>query len=221
VTARGRARAVPRHEGEVAAAGPGLAVDTANVAPVPMRRFRCLNPFHFMPGWHIPVPGTGEFACSVESIWQGLKLVDGATDLAMLRRPARKRPPEDERTGDYDYGGSVFRFGERTIDLVAARYLIYLPTYLYLLDRLVPDLVLREISDALGQGRDVFFYDWDANFDIEDDSASFSHSAVLAAWFGGCLEPELERRDRWLVDVGPGHDSPALALRRYRRLHTR
>jgi hypothetical protein len=215
----GRVLAVARQQGQ--SAGPGLAVDTADAAPGGMRRFACLNPFHFRPGWRIPVPGTGQLACSVESVWQGLKLVNGATDLAMLRRPPTKRPPEQERTADFDYRASVFRFGSRTIDLVSARYLIYLPTYLYLLDRLVPDIVLREITDALERGRDVHFYDWDANFDIEDPGTSFSHSAVLAAWFGGRLEPLLERRDRWLAGAGAGQDGPLLALDRYRCAHSR
>lgn len=215
----GQARAVSRQRGENS--GTALAVDTADAAPAHMRRWAYLNPFHFRPGWRIPVPGSGEFACSVESVWQGLKLVDGATDLAMLRRPAAKRPPEAQRGNGFDYRASVFQFGSHTIDLVTARYLIYLPTYLHLLERLVPDIVLREITDALANGQDVHFYDWDANFDIEDASASFSHSAVLAAWFGGRLEPELDRRDRWLAAAGIGRDDHPLALDRYRRLHSR
>ncbi|MEU7524208.1 hypothetical protein AB0A74_00580 [Saccharothrix sp. NPDC042600] len=220
MTGRGSALAVPRHEGEAAAAGPGLAVDTADAAPASMRRFRCLNPFHFEQGRNIPVPGTDRFACSVESVWQGLKLVDGVTDPDMLRLPARKRPPESLRTGDYDYSASLFCFGGRTVDLVTARYLIYLPTYLHLLDRLVPDAVVGEVHDALDRGRSVYFYDWDANFDIEDDRDSFSHSAVLAAWFGGSLERELRRRAHWLGRHGI-RDGPPLDVDRYRRLHSR
>jgi hypothetical protein len=215
----GQTRAVSRQRGQTS--GPALAVDTADAAPAAMRGWACLNPFHFRSGWRIPVPGTGLLACSVESVWQGLKFVDGLTDLDMLSRTPTKRPPEAERVAGFDYSASVFRFGPHTIDLVTARYLIYLPTYLYLLDRLVPDIVLREITDALANGTDVHFYDWDANFDIEDASASFSHSAVLAAWFGGRLEPGLDRRDRWLSAAGIGQDGPGLALDRYRRLHSR
>ncbi|SEF23490.1 hypothetical protein SAMN05421837_102207 [Amycolatopsis pretoriensis] len=221
MTARGQARAVTRQQGESIPVGAGLAVDTANAAPEAMRRFRCLNPFTFASGWRIPVPGADAFAHSVEGIWQGLKLVDGQTDLAMLHSPARKRPPEHERVNGYDYAGSVFSFGSRTIGLVAARYLIYLPAYLHLLDRLAPESVIREIAGRLQHGHDVHFYDWDANFDIEDDHSSFSHSAVLAAWFGGHLDSLLVRRDRWLTENDATAQSAPLALTRYHGLHAR
>src|SRR5580693_3107455 len=79
-TRRGAARAVPR-PAPGAPPPPGLAVDSYNGAPPSMHRFRALNPFDFDPEHRIPVPGRGETSCSVEAVWQGLKLVDGVPDL--------------------------------------------------------------------------------------------------------------------------------------------
>jgi hypothetical protein len=217
-----RCRAVTRATGTaLPAGGSTLAVDTALAAPASMRRFVTMNPFHHDPGLRLPVPGrpADVRACSVESIWQALKLVDGITDVDMLTRPAAKRPPEsarDER--GYDYGATTFSYGDGRLGLVSARYLIYLPAYLYALDQVVPQEVLTEIGDALAAGRDVVFYDWDSNFDIEDAGDSFSHSAVLAAWFGGRLESEfLSRRARWLG--GEEAARSPLRLDRYHRFH--
>ncbi|MEU7360196.1 MULTISPECIES: DUF6939 family protein [Streptomyces] len=195
-------------------------MDTALAAPASMRRFVTMNPFHHDPALRLPVPGlpADVRACSVESVWQALKIVDGATDLGMLTGPPSKRPPESERGPGYDYGATTFSYGGRPIGLVAARYLIYLPVYLYALEHVVPEEVTREIGDALSAGRDVVFYDWDSNLDIEDTRDSFSHSAVLAAWFGGRMENEfVARRARWL-----GADEAArapLPLDRYHRFH--
>ncbi|MFI5758511.1 DUF6939 family protein [Streptomyces sp. NPDC051569] len=183
-----------------------------------------MNPFHHDPDWRIPVPGQPPHlsACSVESVWQALKLVDGATDLPMLTRPADKRPPEAERGEGFDYRATTLCHAGRPAGLVDARYLIYLPAYLYALDQLVPEEVLAEIGEALAAGREVLFYDWDDNVDIEDAGSSFSHSAVLAAWFGGSVEHDfVARRARWFDRPGrtaPGADPP-LALDRYRRFH--
>ncbi|MET7737585.1 hypothetical protein ABZT02_40670 [Streptomyces sp. NPDC005402] len=188
-----------------------------------MVRFRAMNPFHFVPEWRIPVPGLDDYAQSLESVWQALKLVDGHTDLPMLHTPPVKRPPDQERGPGYDYAASVFRFGDHMLDLVTARYLIYLPTYLYLLDRLVPESVVEEILGTLAGGGGVVFYDWDANHDIEDTNGSFSHSAILSSWFGGTLHPDiLDRRERWLArhqDRWRPEMVTALPLARYQQSH--
>ncbi|MFI9275826.1 DUF6939 family protein [Kitasatospora sp. NPDC052896] len=217
----GTTRAVSRAEGLALTDRNALPVDTALAAPDGMRRFVTLNPFHFDPHWRIPVPGLDAVSCSVESVWQALKLVDGATDLTLLARPAVKRPAEDQRGAGFDYPASTLSYAGTTIDLVTARYAVYLPTYLHLLDRLVPDAVLDELRTALDQGRDVVFYDWDDNTDIEDARTSFSHSAVLAAWFGGRIEEFTGRLTRWrALHPDSAHCLRAdLPLDRYLRFH--
>jgi hypothetical protein len=68
-------------------------------------------------------------------------------------------------------------------------------------------------------GNDVFCFDWDANIEIEDGSASFSHSALIAAFFNGTLDAYADRfADRWTSF----HERPApeLPLTRYCGLRT-
>lgn len=208
-----RCRAVPRAEG-VTGRPDALHVDSADCAPHCMVRFATLNPFHFDRKWRIPVPGIKRHACSIESVWQGLKVVAGEIDTGMFDRPPRKRPPEDERGPGYNYAASEFRFDESTIDIITARLLIYLPTYLYVLDRLVPDTVVAEIATALADGQEVLCYDWDSNVDVLDPRSSFSHSAIVASWFGGRLTetflPEYTARGGRVAD---------LALGRYQQSH--
>lgn len=178
-----------------------LMVDTFNGAPTTMAEFRSFNPFCVWPTHTFPVPGRdGCFARSVEGIWQGLKIVRGETDFGQFDCDPQKRPSDAKRAADpkFVYRNSRFQLGEETLDLITARLLIYLPTYLYLLDRVVSDsLVCRIRAACCTQG--VIFYDWDDNFDILDDSRSFSHSAILSAWFRRTLVPDLIERGRFYL----------------------
>lgn len=220
---RSVARAVPRADGLRLADGDTgtLCVDSADCAPASMERFRCFNPFRFVPDLGLPVPGQSVSACSIESVWQGLKLVDGQTEFSMFTRPPYKRPSEQERQRPgYRYEEAVFLYGTDVVDLVTARYALYLPTYLYALDRLAPQAVIEEIDGALEAGRAVAFYDWDDNFVLTDPSRSFSHSAILAAWFNATLERMLVRPAiHWLQRQGLDLPESAFPTERYRKLH--
>ncbi len=187
------ARAIPRPELPPNGPSAPLCVDSLDGAPAFMARFKVFNPFYVHRRAVIPVVGMPKVrARSVEAVWQGLKFVDGDTQLDMFDLPPWKRPPEEQRLlGGYSYEGSTFLYGQREIDLLSARLAIYLPTYLYLLDRLVPQRLIDQIDASITEGRGVVFYDCDANHDITDPSTSFSHSAILAAWFNGRLEWEL------------------------------
>lgn len=219
------AHAVSRSEGvkRLAASKDVLCVDTANCAPPEMARFSVFNPFHFDHMAVIPVPGQNEFACSIESIWQGLKIIDGQTDFAMFKRVPSKRPSDSMRQRmDYVYEETKFLFGKFVIDLISARFVIYLPTYLYVLENLVSTAIIEEIFDTLQCGCDVIFYDWDDNHDITDPSSSFSHSAILAAWCNGTLDETLLRPARQLIQFRPEFGPESIfdvSMQRYRRCH--
>lgn len=170
-----------------------LMVDSFKGAPFNMQKFDCFNPFHLWPQPCIPVPGKpGMLSRSVEAVWQGLKQVDGTADLAQFFTSPSKRPSDDERRRqpNYRYADRQFIYGERLLDLVSARLLIYLPTYLFMLQALAPAALLRNIRQHLALRGPVVFYDWDANQDITDPSSSFSHSALLASWFNGTWEKD-------------------------------
>jgi hypothetical protein len=218
----GRARPVRREVG-LGWTGPALRVDTFQAAPTDMARFATMNPFHWEPSWRIPVPGQpGRYACSLESIWQGLKVHEGDVDFAMFAARPYKRPPDHARGAGYDYSATRFRLVGDDVDVVTARLLIYLPAYLYLMDRLVPDDVIAEVHGALTAGVDVLFYDWDDNFDICDPRSSFSHSAILAAWFDGDLDRAFLQPLRRLCTKRPNlARHAAVRLDRYRATHRR
>jgi hypothetical protein len=186
-----------------------------------MARYRPLNPFNRAANRRLPVPGAAVLASSVEAVWQGLKVVDGRTDFAMFPRRARQRPSGEERQlPGYRYEDSAFLHGDQVVDLVTARLVIYVPTYLFMLEHLAPYELLRSLVRAGRDGRNILFFDVDANFDVFDRSSSFSHSALLASWFSGSLEDSYLRHiERALTQ------SPHLALpyplesvtRRYQR----
>ncbi len=166
-----------------------LCIDSYKGAPNDMWRFRVFNPFNFDPDVAIPVPRQKEKSHSIEGVWQGLKIVDGNVDFGMFRIAPYHRPPEyRKRLRSYAYQNTTFLYGNRIIGLIEARFVIYLPTYLYMLEHLMSVSVLDEIFAALCQGRDIAFFDWDSNHDIMNATISFSHSAILAAWFNGLLD---------------------------------
>src|SRR3989344_7554805 len=64
----------------------------------------------------IPVPGNEQVrAYSVEGIWQGLKIIDGATENSLFSRTPRKRNGVVEGHA----------FGDNILDYLAARKQIY------------------------------------------------------------------------------------------------
>jgi len=118
-----------------------------------------------------------------------------------------KRPADALRNhAGYSYSDSRFLYGDTEIDVVLARFLIYLPTYLHILNIPASQVVRSQIMDALRSGYHVVFYDWDSNFTITNPMASFSHSAILAAWFNGSLEQQFLQPARRYIkqQIGPG-----------------
>jgi hypothetical protein len=59
-------------------------------------------------------------------------------------------------------------------------------------------------------GTQLVFYDYDCNFDIEDPASSYSHSAILAAWFGGGLESLRQRAVAIQSSVAPDVTVPPI-----------
>lgn len=189
----GRISAISRTTGAMSlrTARKALFVDTANVAPLEMRMYQSLNPYFFSEEWRIPVPGTNQYSHSVESIWQGLKVFQDETQPAMFAQPAYRRPLKP--LSDYRYESTKFLYGDVKIDIVTARYLIYVPAYITVIEHEFSVRARESILEHLLSGTDVFVFDWDDNFEIENPNSSFSHSAILEAYFGGELETQYLR----------------------------
>ncbi len=144
-----------------------------------------LNPFYSDRSIQIPVPGQNcLFSNSLEAIWQGLKIVGGQMDLDMFLTEPRKRPNTKERReltaqGQYSYQDSRFQYGTEELDLITARKVIYVPSYRFLFDNFVPTEFKEQVKSQLKDGKDVYFYDWDDNPDIDNPNESFAHASLL------------------------------------------
>ena len=152
--------------------------------------YRFLNPFHTSKQYKIPVPGQKDiYSSSVEAIWQGLKIVKGKTCFSMFRKRPYKRPLMQQRQKkDYRYEDSRFLFGNKAICLIKARHVIYKPAYTFLFQNYVPKDFKKLVVEEWRQGRNICFFDWDSNVNINDSKASFSHSALLAEYFSHKLK---------------------------------
>ncbi len=161
-----------------------VAFDVSSYAPYP---FRALSPFFY---WNfkafarkIPVPGQeGKWAYSVESIWQGLKIIDGKTNFDMFEKEPYKRPPKNESEFSKVDG---FLFEKGIIkDYVEARKRIFVPAYTYMFKVFGTFNEFVQYSEGailfnIQNNIETFLYDVDDNPNIEDISKPYSHASLL------------------------------------------
>jgi hypothetical protein len=182
-----------RNVASVTAEFPGAQIiDVTSKAMEPWVR---LSPFY--PHGGIPVPFCeGVTAQSVEGIWQALKVFEHAdidpaklqvTTMRGLKRTVRRHGPVQGHRAGLD--------GARLLDYATARRLIYLPSYRWVLDHRVADLLerLRQLTDRA----EVVLLDYTTNGDITDLTRPLSHAALIQQYIEG---PPSDR---------PGEQSPA------------
>ena len=152
-----------------------VVIDVTSRGPEPWVRF---SPFYPHGGIPVPMsPGvTGE---SVEGVWQALKVFESAdvdpsklavTSMKGLKRTVRRfGPVRGHRAG---------LTGDRLLDYRTARHEIYLPTYRWVLENRVPDLVAD--LHELARSAQVVLLDYTTNGDVDDLSTPLSHAALVA-----------------------------------------
>ncbi len=155
-------------------------LDVTSRGPEPWVRF---SPFY--PHGGIPIPNSpGMTAQSVEGLWQGLKVFEredidprkfDITSLKGIKRSMRSH-------------GAVLghRFGvgsDKLLNYRDARYKIYLPAFLWVLENPLSDYV----EDLRSRARDghVVLLDYETNGDIEDLSRPLSHAALVKCHLEG------------------------------------
>lgn len=139
----------------------------------------------FFPHGGIPVPfSDGITASCVESIWQGLKVFENSdidtslftnTTMAGLKRTARKYgKPLGHRKGVC---------GSELLGYIDARHQIYLPTYKWVLENNVQNIIkrLHEASET----KTIVLLDYTTNCDIDDPSKPLSHAFLVKAYVEG------------------------------------
>lgn len=139
------------------------AIDISSYGNKPYNVF---SPFTYSKDIQIPVPGQiGLFSNSVESIWQGLKIINGETDLSLLKKRPKKRK------------GNVLghQFQDEVLGIVEARLDIFHPAYEFFFDNYIPKTVKDELVEKALIDT-VLFYDTESNLDIENPEDPLAHS---------------------------------------------
>lgn len=157
---------------------------------------RVLSPFY--PHGNIPVPGMPNVkAACVEAVWQGLKVFEGCgVDYATLHNDTMK----DIKRTVRKYGKPLgHQYGNKRLNYKDARWLIYLPTYLYVLEN-VPTVkhTLEKIRERLEE-KDVVFLDYNTNCDVTDYSKPLSHAGLVKLYLEGKY-PSLESKDSFTAN---------------------
>jgi hypothetical protein len=155
-------------------------VDVTSKATDDFVRF---SPFYPLKGIPIPYSEPRTAKC-VEGIWQGLKVFEKADistgcfandTMKDLKRTVRKYGnPRGHRKGVN---------GTELLGYITARKLIYLPSYLWVLEnRLQPELKkLRNILEK----QDLVLLDYETNGDVNDPAKPLSHASLIKAYLEG------------------------------------
>lgn len=142
-----------------------------------------LSPFY--PHGEIPVPfSEGYTATCVEAIWQGLKVFEGAdVDISLFQNDTMKGLKRTVRRFGKPLGHRKGVNGTELLGYIEARKLIYIPTYKWVLENKVTDVIerLREASKT----KTIVLLDYDTNADVENAKRPLSHASLIKAYVEG------------------------------------
>ena len=142
-----------------------------------------LSPFY--PHGGIPVPfSEGYTATCVEAIWQGLKVFEGAdVDVEMFHNDTMKNIKRTVRRYGRPLGHRKGVNGKELLGYIEARKLIYIPSFRWVLEHKVPQIIerLREASKT----RTIILLDYDTNADVENPKKPLSHASLVKAYAEG------------------------------------
>ena len=157
-----------------------------------------LSPFY--PHGGIPVPfSEGYTGTCVEAIWQGLKVFEGCgVDVEMFKNDTMKNIKRTVRRFGKPLGHRKGVHGTELLGYIEARKLIYIPTYKWVLENKVANIIdrLREASKT----KTIVLLDYDTNADVENAKKPLSHASLIKAYVEG-IYPYGEEQGTELVDV--------------------
>lgn len=139
----------------------------------------------FYPHGDIPVPfSPGQFSMTVEGIWQGLKVFESAdVDKSKLTITSMKGIKRTSRTYGKVLGHRTGLTGDELLSYAQARRLIYLPSYRWVLDNRVQDL-LDELKCQVAENT-VVLLDYQTNCNLDDLSSPLSHAGLVKRYLEG------------------------------------
>jgi hypothetical protein len=133
----------------------------------------------FYPHGDIPVPfSQGWTSASVEGIWQGLKVFERADiDTGKFRITTMKNLKRSARTYGNVLGHRKGVAGKELLSYIQARYLLYLPTYRWVLEHHLQNLLaeLRQQS----QHNSLILLDYGTNEDLDATEKPLSHAGLI------------------------------------------
>ena len=142
-----------------------------------------LSPFY--PHGDIPVPfSEGCTAACVEGIWQGLKVFeDEDIDLSMFNNNTMKGIKRTTRKHGRVLGHRKGINGIEILGYVEAKHLIYIPTYRWMLEHKVMDIIerLRKASET----KTIVLLDYNTCCDVDDATKPLSHAYLVKAYAEG------------------------------------
>lgn len=142
-----------------------------------------LSPFY--PHGDIPIPySRNQKAMSVEGIWQGLKVFENHDiDYSSFSNDKMKNIKRTIRKYGKPLGHRKGINGEEILDYVEARILIYLPSFLWVLENKVSAIINR-LKEA-SQTKDIVLLDYATNGDIFEKRKPLSHAYLIKAYVEG------------------------------------
>ena len=142
-----------------------------------------LSPFY--PHGGIPVPfSEGWTAACVEAIWQGLKVFEHADiDVELFKNNTMKNIKRSSRQFGKPLGHRKGVHGTELLGYIEARKQIYVPTYRWVLENKVSNIIDRLKTDSLG--RILVLLDYNTNCNIDDGRTPLSHAYLIKAYIEG------------------------------------
>ena len=142
-----------------------------------------LSPFY--PHGGIPVPfSEGYTATCVEAIWRGLKVFESCdVDIQLFQNNTMKNIKRTVRRFGKPLGHRKGVNGTELLNYIEARKLIYIPTYKWVLENKVANIIerLREASKT----KTIILLDYDTNSDVENAKKPLSHASLIKAYVEG------------------------------------
>lgn len=142
-----------------------------------------LSPFY--PHGDVSIPfSEGWTATCVEAIWQGLKVFEGAcVDVEMFRNVTMKNIKRTVRRFGKPLGHRKGVNGTELLGYIEARKQIYIPTYRWVLEHKVANIIerLREASKT----KTIVLLDYNTNCNVDDPTTPLSHAYLVKAYAEG------------------------------------
>lgn len=153
-----------------------------------------LSPFY--PHGGIPVPFSEGFtATCVEAIWQGLKVFESCdVDIQMFKNDTMKNIKRTVRRFGKPLGHRKGVYGTELLGYIDARKQIYIPTYKWVLENKVANIIER-LRTASNEGKTIILLDYDTNADVENAKKPLSHASLIKAYVEGTYPYEDNRSD--------------------------